>query len=132
MTRQDERTILVTGATGAVGNEVVKQLASSSASSGNQVVVRAAVHSQDKSDKFNQYKAVEIVNMDYNKPETVADALNEVDKLFLLTVPALNMPEIHSNLVKEVKKNAGITHIVKLSSMGADTPLGTAVGRLHR
>lgn len=131
MANDGERTILVTGATGTVGSEVVKQLASSS-SSGDHVVVRAAVHSQGKADKFKQYKAVEIVNMDYNKPETIADALNEVDKLFLLTVPALNMTEIYSNLVKEVKKNAGINHIMKLSSMGADTPLGTAVGRLHR
>jgi uncharacterized protein YbjT (DUF2867 family) len=47
---------------------------------------RAAVHSQNKADKFKHYdKAVEIVNMDYNNPETIADALNQLNKLFLLS-----------------------------------------------
>ena len=46
-------TILVTGATGTVGNEVVKQLVSSS--DHNNIVIRAAVHSQEKADKFKIY-----------------------------------------------------------------------------
>lgn len=96
-------TILVTGATGTVGSEVVKQLVSSSSSGHDSI--RAAAHSQDKADKFKQYKAVEIVNIDYNKQETITDALNHVDKLFLLTPLMPNMVDISSNLVKESKKN---------------------------
>ena len=72
-------TILVTGATGTVGSEVVKQLVSSSSSSDqNSIVIRAAVHSKDKADKFKHYdnKIVQTVNMDYNNPETITDALN--------------------------------------------------------
>lgn len=96
------RTILVTGATGTVGSEVVKQLTSSS--SGHEVV-RAAVHSQDKADRFKRdNQEVEIVKIDYNRPETIANALNNVAKLFLLTLPAPNMTEISSNFVKEAKK----------------------------
>jgi FlaA1/EpsC-like NDP-sugar epimerase len=49
--------ILVTGATGTIGSEVVKQLASY-----NNNAIRAAVHSQNKADKFKQYRTVEIVN----------------------------------------------------------------------
>jgi uncharacterized protein YbjT (DUF2867 family) len=86
-------TILVTGATGTVGSEVVKQLVSSSSSSynnDNDIIIRAAIRSQNKADNFKQYnKSVQIVNMDYNKPETIADALNHVDKLFLLTLQVL-------------------------------------------
>jgi len=127
-------TILVTGATGTVGNEVVKQLVSSS--DHNNIVIRAAVHSQDKADKFKIYgKTVETVNMDYNKPETIADALNHVDKLFLLTLPAPDMA-VYSNLLKEIREyNGNINHIVKLSSMAAaaeETGLGTIIGRIHR
>jgi uncharacterized protein YbjT (DUF2867 family) len=127
-------TILVTGATGTVGNEVVKQLVSSS--DHNNIVIRAAVHSQDKADNFKTYgKSVETVNMDYNKPETIADALNHVDKLFLLTLPAPDMA-VYSNLLEEIREyNGNINHIVKLSSMAAaaeKTGLGTIIGRIHR
>jgi uncharacterized protein YbjT (DUF2867 family) len=127
-------TILVTGATGTVGNEVVKQLVSSS--DHNNIVIRAAVHSQDKADNFKIYgKSVETVNMDYNKPETIADALNHVDKLFLLTLPAPDMA-VYSNLLEEIREyNGNINHIVKLSSMAAaaeKTGLGTIIGRIHR
>ena len=103
MAKNDEKTILVTGATGTVGSEVVKQLVSSPSSSGYNII-RAAVHSQNKADRFRQYRGVEIVNMDYNKPETIADALNHVNKLFLLTLPSPNMADISSSLVKEAKK----------------------------
>src|SRR5437763_475355 len=126
-------TILVTGATGTVGREVVKQLVSSSSSSdNNNIIIRAAIHSPNKADNFKQYKTVQIVNIDYNKSETVADALNHVDKLFLLTLPAPDMA-IYSNLVKEIRKYGSINHIVKLSSMAAEeTGLATTIGRIHR
>lgn len=124
------RTILVTGATGNVGSEVVKQLVSSSSS--DQSIIRAAVHSRINADKFRQYgETVEIVNMDYNKPETIAAALKKVGKLFLLTLPSLNMTDISSKVISEAKKN-GVRHIVKLSVFGADAEPGIIIGRLHR
>ncbi|MFL6474991.1 MAG: SDR family oxidoreductase [Nitrososphaera sp.] len=127
------RTILVTGATGTVGSEVVKQLASSSSYSSGQSIIRAAVHSKNKVDKFSQYgsEIFEIVNMDYNKPETIAAALDKVGKLFLLTLPSLNMTDISSKVVREAKKN-GVQRIVKLSVFGADAEPGIIIGRLHR
>ena len=115
-------TILVTGATGTVGSEVVKQLVSALSSTDsnnydNNIIIRAAIHSENRADKFKEYsKTVKIVNIDYNKPETVADALNQVDKLFLLTLPSPDMT-VYSNLVKEIRKYGEINHIVKLSSM---------------
>jgi uncharacterized protein YbjT (DUF2867 family) len=99
-------TILVTGATGTVGSEVVKQLILSSSSysgNNNDTIIRAAIRSQNKADNFKEYnKTVQIVHMDYNKPETIADALNHVDKLFLLTLPTPDMA-VYSNLVKEIR-----------------------------
>ena len=125
-----EKTILVTGATGTVGSEVVKQLTSISSSSGHKI--RAAVHSKNKADKLKQFdnKRVEIVELDYTKPETVADALNKVDKLYLQTLPVPDVTDICSNLVKEAKKN-GVEYIVKLSAMGADSERGSTILRLH-
>ena len=87
MKKLNERTILVTGATGTVGSEVVKQLHTSSSSGYN--TIRATVHSQNKADKLrhnnNTDKEVEIANIDYNKPETLKEALKNVDRVFLLT-----------------------------------------------
>ena len=135
--QEREMVILVIGATGTVGSEVVKQLVSSSSSSDQNIIIRAAVHSQNKADKFKHYnnKTVEIVNMDYNNPGTIANALNHVDKLFLLTLPGPNMTHVYSNLVKEIRKSSGINHIVMLSSMAAEEEtgaIGTTIGRLHR
>jgi uncharacterized protein YbjT (DUF2867 family) len=130
MNNQEKTTILVTGATGTVGSEVVKQLASISSSSGYKI--RAAVHSKNKADKLKQFddKRVKNVELDYTKPETVADALKKVDKLYLQTLPVPDVTDICSNLVKEAKKN-GVKYIVKLSAMGADSDPRSTILRLH-
>jgi uncharacterized protein YbjT (DUF2867 family) len=123
-TKNNETVILVTGATGTVGTEVVRQLTSSSnssLSSGSRV--RAAVHSKDKT--------IEIVDMDYNNPESIINALNGIDKLFLLTLPRLNMPEITSRVINEAKKNE-VKHIVKRSVLSAEAEPGLIIGRMHR
>ena len=122
--------ILVTGATGTVGSEVVKQLLAASSSSG-QDIIRAAVHSQDKADRLKHDDTLEIVSIDYYKPETIANALNNVDKLFLLTPPSAEMVDISSSVIQEARKNH-VKFIVKLSAMGADLKPGFTGGRLHR
>jgi uncharacterized protein YbjT (DUF2867 family) len=130
MRNHQEKTILVTGATGTVGSEVVKQLAAISSSSGYNV--RAAVHSNNKSVKLRQLdsEGVEIVDLDYTKQETVAHALNNVDKIFLQTLPTPNVADICSNIINEAKKN-GVKYIVKLSAMGADSEPRSTILRLH-
>jgi uncharacterized protein YbjT (DUF2867 family) len=130
MRNHQEKTILVTGATGTVGGEVVKQLAAISSSSGYNV--RAAVHSNNKSVKLRQLNSedIEIVDLDYNKQETVAHALNNVDKIFLQTLPTPNVADICSNIINEAKKN-GVKYVVKLSAMGADSEPRSTVLRFH-
>ena len=122
---------MVTGASGTVGSEVVKQLTSPSLLSSDSRI-RAAIRSKNKADKLrDENKIVEIVNMDYDKQETIVDALNGVDKLFLLALPTPNMTEIASSLIKEAKKN-DVKHIVKLSVIDADAEPGIMITRLHR
>jgi uncharacterized protein YbjT (DUF2867 family) len=130
MKNRQEKTVLVTGSTGTVGSEVVKQLAAISYSSGYSV--RAAVHSKNRSDQLRQLESegVEIVDLDYTKQETVAHALNNVDKIFLQTLPIPNAADICSNMINEAKKN-GVKYVVKLSAMGADSEPGSTVLRLH-
>jgi uncharacterized protein YbjT (DUF2867 family) len=130
--REKRTTILVTGATGTIGSEVVKQLVSILSSLSSNYNIRAAAHSQNKTGRLKEFgdKGVETANLDYTKPETVAHALNKVDKLFLQTLPVPDVTDITSNLVKEAKKN-DVKHIVKLSAMGADSEPGSTILRLH-
>jgi uncharacterized protein YbjT (DUF2867 family) len=76
-------------------------------------------------------KTVEIVAMDYNKPETVAAALDNVHTLFLLTLPSLHMADTSLKVISEAKKH-GVEYIVKQSVFGADAEPGILIGRLHR
>ena len=119
-------TILVTGATGTLGSEVVKQL------SGNKsdTKIKAAVHSVENTKKV-QYENVEAVQIDYDKPESLSLAFKDVTKLFLLTHPSPKSVEYESNLLNEAKKS-GVRYIVKQSVMGADLNADVEIMRLHR
>lgn len=124
MTRKNGSTILLTDPTGTVGNAVVTRLASS-----NQNIIRVAVDTKDKAGKIKH--ADEIVDIDYTRPETIAEAMDNVDRLFLRIPPSDEMVDISSNFVEKAKKS-GVKFIVKLSVMGADVKPGYTVGRLHR
>jgi uncharacterized protein YbjT (DUF2867 family) len=95
--------------------------------------IRAALHSQNKIEKLHQIvdKRLKFVDLDYTKPKTITNAFNNIDKVFLLTLPGPNTVDISSSLVKESKKY-GVKYIVKLSVMNADAEPGYALGRLHR
>ena len=121
-------TILVTGATGTLGSEVVKQLLS--AKGKEDVNIKAAARSSNDN-TFEGLNKVQVVQLDYNNPSTLAAALKGVDKLFLLTPPQSNIVDLTSNLVREAK-NARVKYIVKQSVMGADAEPGITPGILHR
>jgi uncharacterized protein YbjT (DUF2867 family) len=118
-------TILVTGSTGNVGSQVVKLL---SLFNGN---IRAAVQSKNRADEIKNTRA-QLVEMNFNRPETIRMAFEGVQKLFLLTPFVPNMVEISTNLVDEAKK-AKVKHIVKQSAFGSDIKKpGITMSRLHR
>ena len=68
--------------------------------------------------------------MDFNRPETTAEGLNNVDKLFLFT-PTHPEIEFTSNLVEGLKRADGLgnEHIVKLSHIRADAQLEITITR---
>ena len=123
-------TILVTGATGTVGSEVVKQLLSVKGErQEEEMIIKAAARSANDSTFRNL--GVQTVELDYNKPDTLTAAFKDVDKLFLLTPFQYNMVDLASNLVN-VAKNAGVKYIVKQSVLGADAEPAITPSRLHR
>jgi uncharacterized protein YbjT (DUF2867 family) len=127
MKTAEQKTVLVTGATGTVGSEVIKQLSKAS----TDVNIKAGVHSVENAKLVKEDDRIKAVQIDYKKPETLKESFKDADKLFLLTHDSPKSPEHASNLVAEAKKS-GIRHIVKLSALGADMESVVASLRLHR
>lgn len=121
-----QQTILVTGATGTVGREVVKLLAML-----DDVRVRAGVHSLIKGENLRRLPDVEIVEMEFTDPDSLHAAFTHADKVFLITPFTDGQVDMAKKLVDEAKRT-GVKHIVKLSAMGADAEPGIQLGRWHR
>lgn len=116
--------ILVTGATGTTGSEVVKQLVAAGQS------VRALVHDANKGNQLKGPK-LEVAVGDFAKPETFAAAMKGCDKMYLVCGVHPEMPKLEGNAI-DAAKNAGIKHVVKLSLLGANVEPGIQLGTWHR
>ncbi|GGE96078.1 SDR family oxidoreductase [Hymenobacter cavernae] len=119
-------TILVTGATGTVGTEVVLDLVNRGAT------VRAGVHSIIKGDRLRHiYPDIQLVEIDYNRPDTLHVALTGVNRVFMITPATENQVAIGKQLI-EAAKQAGVQQLVKLSVAEADAQPSIQLGRWHQ
>lgn len=105
-------TVLVTGALGNVGREVMSDLVDAGAAVRAADLDAAAVH-----DRFGD--AVEAVPLDFTDPATWS-AFADVDVMFLLRPPQLS--NIRRDMVPalEAARAAGVGHVVLLSLQGAE------------
>jgi uncharacterized protein YbjT (DUF2867 family) len=101
--------ILITGASGNVGREVVKQGLAVG------LKIRATFQSPDVAARAPA--GLEGVIMDYAKPETIRPVLEGVEKVFLVGPPTRDLPALEANFIREVRA-AGRKHVVKLSALG--------------
>ena len=115
--------ICVTGASGTLGSEVIRQLQSSKAP------FRGAYFSNKRAEAARTI-GIEAVVIDYNRPETLRAAFQGCDNLFLLGPNALDQSELERNAV-EAAKAAGVRHIVKQSIMGA-VGESYSLAKIHR
>ncbi|HEY7082531.1 MAG TPA: SDR family oxidoreductase [Nitrososphaeraceae archaeon] len=114
---------VITGASSTIGSEIVKHLLASGQK------VRVAVRNLDGYSMTSS--GLEIVHVDYCKPETFDNLFEGGEKLFLLVPFVKNMIEITSGIIKIAKKQ-GVKYIVNQSLLGLDVYSGSMISRLHR
>ena len=105
------RTVLVTGATGNVGAELVRLLAQQG------TAVRAASrHPPPEAPP----PGVERMRFDFRDPATFDDAFAGIDRLFLLRPPNISNVRRDVRPVLLAARRAGVQHVVFLSLLGAE------------
>lgn len=110
--------ILVTGATGNVGMEVVHYLTQSNTK--NQIL--AAVRNVESAQrKFPNAPALKYVPFDFEDPDTFSTAFEDIDILFLLRPPHLSNVEQYFKPLLDTAKSNGIKDIAFLSVQGAES-----------
>lgn len=103
--------ILVTGATGNVGRELVRLLAEADAD------VRACV--RDASLDAGLPASVDLVTFDFADPHTFPAALAGVDRVFFMRPPHMSDASAFEPFVAAMR-DAGVTQVVFLSLMGVE------------
>jgi uncharacterized protein YbjT (DUF2867 family) len=122
------KTVLVTGATSMVGKELVKGLSTNS----KNVRIKAAGRLVENVKGILNSDRVESIRFDYARPETLREAVRDVDSIFLITPFQSDMVELTSNLLREIKNAGNIKQIVKLSVLRGDDPdSGIISDKLH-
>ena len=116
--------ILVTGATGLNGKELLRKL------SARGVAVRALVRNPAKAEAIAALPHIEIVQGDMAQPETLVIALRGVDRAMLISSSDPVMLDVQSNFI-DAAKQAGVKHVVKLSGIMPELDSAFRFARMH-
>jgi (4-alkanoyl-5-oxo-2,5-dihydrofuran-3-yl)methyl phosphate reductase len=115
--------ILITGATGNIGRELVKQL------DPRGVPLRVVSRDEAKVATLNQ--RLERVIGDLRDRATVRRAVSGVERIFMVSL-ILDGGQQADRLLIEEAQQAGVRHMVKVSTLGARVAVDSPIGRLHR
>src|SRR4029077_20907505 len=116
--------VLVTGATGTVSTALLAELKGKPG-----IHLRALVRDAGKAAPLVE-EGYEVVVGDLEEPETLDDAFEGVDVLWLLTPASALEPSMGSNAVNAARK-AKIKHVVRNSAIKAAHDAPNRNGRLH-
>ena len=115
--------ILITGATGTVGKELVKLLARPAEP------IRVMVRDRNKAGSI-AYPGVNIVEGDFASGTGLDGALSGIERAFLLTPPVENQTVLESHFI-DAAAHSSIKHIVKFSALGAAADSPSRLLRAH-
>lgn len=113
--------ILITGATGTIGSEIVRLLTALGEG------VRAVTRNPETADLPG---GVEVVRGDYSDVPAIAGAMDGADAVFVLSVLGPEGIDADTALV-QAASDAGVRRIVKLSAIGTGDPGLGRVGTWH-
>jgi uncharacterized protein YbjT (DUF2867 family) len=116
--------ILVTGATGLSGSELVRRL------SAKGIPSRALVRNLAKAQTLASLPNVEIVEGDMARPDSLSEALRGVDRAMLISSSDPGMLDVQSSFIAAARK-AGVSHVVKLSGIIPELDSPFRFARMH-
>jgi uncharacterized protein YbjT (DUF2867 family) len=115
--------ILITGATGNVGSELVKALKAQG------VPFRALAHSAASAEALAAQGIAAVVG-DLGQPQQLGAALSDVERLFLLSSAPLLQSQAEIGVI-DAARRAGVRAVVKLSVLAANSQSPDLFYRLH-
>jgi uncharacterized protein YbjT (DUF2867 family) len=116
--------ILVTGATGLNGSEVVRRL------SAKGIPSRALTRNLAKAQSLASLPHVEVVEGDMAHPESLTAALRGVERAMLISSSDPAMLDVQSSFIDAARK-AGVKHVVKLSGIIPELDSPFRFARMH-
>ena len=115
--------ILVTGATGSVGGEVCRLLHRANRP------FRAMCRKPEQIDRFRE-EGMEAVQGDFDRPETLATAMQGIDLLLLISAPTPRQAE-HEIAAIDAARRAGVGRIVKISASDSNVRTPVPWAKAH-
>jgi uncharacterized protein YbjT (DUF2867 family) len=116
--------LLLTGATGAAGSLIAREFIN------QQEPVRVLVRDRTNAQWLENVPTVEIVSGDMSDRSGLTPALEGVERVLMISSPAMNMVETQSTLV-DACKSAGVRHVIKFSGLDARPETRFPFGRMH-
>src|ERR1700722_1855457 len=116
--------ILVTGATGLNGSELIRRL------SARCVPVRGMTRDAKRAAALAALPGVEIVEGDMADPASLAGPLRGVERAMLISSSDAVMLDVQANFI-DAAKNAGVAHVVKLSGIMPERDSAFRFARMH-
>ncbi|MFW5726606.1 MAG: SDR family oxidoreductase, partial [bacterium] len=109
--------ILITGATGNVGREVINALLQSDTP---HQLIAGVRNPQESRDAFPEAVQLQHITFDFENTQTFEQALQGVDRLFLLRPPQLSSVDKYFKPLMEALKKHKVEEIVFLSVQGVE------------
>ncbi|WP_207420262.1 SDR family oxidoreductase [Desertivirga brevis] len=120
----EQTNLLITGATGSVGTQLVKKLVNLKAS------FKVLVRNKEQGDLMAHLPQAQIIVGDLADNESLEKELQGIDNAFLLTNSSENAEQLQLNFVNAAHK-VGVKQIVKLSQLAADEASPVRFLRYH-